>query len=116
MPLWFFFAARMVGLVPLRCCFCCSYGVGLVLLFDLFALYLCHLPGARLSLFSYRFICVALLLFAYGVGLSLLSFWSVGGALRCLPKALAFPCFLFGLFALPLCGAAPIFLCRRKEK
>jgi hypothetical protein len=29
---------------------------------------------------------------------------------------LAFPCFLIGLFVLPLCGAAPTFLCRRKEK
>jgi hypothetical protein len=29
---------------------------------------------------------------------------------------LAFPCFLSGLLALPLCGAAPTFLCRRKEK
>jgi hypothetical protein len=29
---------------------------------------------------------------------------------------LAFPCFLIGLLALPLCGAAPTFLCRRKEK
>jgi hypothetical protein len=29
---------------------------------------------------------------------------------------LAFPCFHVGLFALPLCGAAPTFLCRRKEK
>jgi hypothetical protein len=34
----------------------------------------------------------------------------------CLPIALAFPCFVIGLFALPLCGAAPTFLCRRKEK
>jgi hypothetical protein len=38
---------------------------------------------------------------------------------------LAFPCFVVGLLALPLCGAAPTFLCtpralpsgrRRKEK
>jgi len=29
---------------------------------------------------------------------------------------LAFPCFASGLLALPLCGAAPTFLCRRKEK
>jgi hypothetical protein len=36
--------------------------------------------------------------------------------LFCLPMVLAFPCFLFGLFVLPLCGAAPTFLCRRKEK
>jgi hypothetical protein len=28
----------------------------------------------------------------------------------------AFPCFVCGLLALPLCGAAPTFLCRRKEK
>jgi hypothetical protein len=34
----------------------------------------------------------------------------------CLPAALAFPCFHVGLFVLPLCGAAPTFLCRRKEK
>jgi hypothetical protein len=26
------------------------------------------------------------------------------------------PRFVFGLLALPLCGAAPTFLCRRKEK
>jgi hypothetical protein len=31
-------------------------------------------------------------------------------------EALAFPCFLVGLVALPLCGAAPTFLCRRKER
>jgi hypothetical protein len=29
---------------------------------------------------------------------------------------LAFPCILIGLLALPLCGAALTFLCRRKEK
>jgi hypothetical protein len=34
----------------------------------------------------------------------------------CFLRALAFPCFVIGLFALPLCGAAPTFLCRRKEK
>jgi hypothetical protein len=32
------------------------------------------------------------------------------------PVGLAFPCFLGGLLALSLCGAAPTFLCRRKEK
>jgi hypothetical protein len=26
------------------------------------------------------------------------------------------PCFVIGLLASPLCGAAPTFLCRRKEK
>jgi hypothetical protein len=36
--------------------------------------------------------------------------------LGCLPTALAFPCFRIGLFALPLCGAAPTFLCGGKEK
>jgi hypothetical protein len=45
----------------------------------------------------------------------------VGGFLPARPlvgvlAALAFPCFLIGLLALPLCGAAPTFLCRRKEK
>jgi uncharacterized membrane protein len=29
---------------------------------------------------------------------------------------LAFPCIVIGLLALPLCGAAPTSLCRRKEK
>ena len=28
----------------------------------------------------------------------------------------AFPCIVSGLLVLPLCGAAPTFLCRRKEK
>jgi hypothetical protein len=28
----------------------------------------------------------------------------------------AFPCFASGLLALPLCGAAPTFLCLAKEK
>jgi hypothetical protein len=32
-----------------------------------------------------------------------------------LPTALAFPCFLFGLFALPLCGAAPTFFAAAKK-
>ncbi|MFL9869160.1 hypothetical protein PQR67_33745, partial [Paraburkholderia fungorum] len=32
-------------------------------------------------------------------------------ALGCVPTVLAFPCFLSGLLALPLCGAAPTFLC-----
>jgi hypothetical protein len=41
--------------------------------------------------------------FAFGV--------LVGG-----PRVLAFPCFASGLLALPLCGAAPTFLCRCKEK
>jgi hypothetical protein len=61
-----------------------------------------------------------------GVGLGLFCFWFVGaGCFGCLPTALAFPCFHVGLFVLPLCGAAPTFLCpprglpsgrRRKEK
>jgi hypothetical protein len=29
---------------------------------------------------------------------------------------LAFPCFLIGLLASPLCGAAPTFLCRPQRK
>jgi hypothetical protein len=36
--------------------------------------------------------------------------------LRGLGVFLAFPCFAFGLLALPLCGAAPTFLCLAKEK
>ena len=28
----------------------------------------------------------------------------------------AFPCIVSGLLAFPLCGGAPTFLCRRKEK
>jgi hypothetical protein len=69
-----------------------------------------------LVFFCWWFICVVFFLFYLGVGLFLFSYWSVGGTLRCLPVALAFPCFLIGLFASPLCGAAPTFLCRRKEK
>ncbi|RKE25320.1 hypothetical protein B0G76_6847 [Paraburkholderia sp. BL23I1N1] len=34
----------------------------------------------------------------------------------CLPGALAFPCFLIGLLASPLCGAAPTFLCLPQRK
>jgi hypothetical protein len=54
-------------------------------------------------------------LFAYGVGLA---FFLANFPCRLgwLPTALASPCFHVGLFALPLCGAALTFLCRRKEK
>jgi hypothetical protein len=34
----------------------------------------------------------------------------------CLAGVGAFSCFAFGLLALPLCGAAPTFLCLAKEK
>ena len=61
------------------------------------------------------FACAALWLFAYGVGLSL-SCLSARRFLDCVPTALAFPCIVIGLLVLPLCGAAPTFLCRRKEK
>jgi hypothetical protein len=61
--------------------------------------------------------------FACGAGCLLLALafpcFAVGLFVRwygCLPAALAFPCFHVGLFALPLCGAALTFLCRRKEK
>jgi hypothetical protein len=33
----------------------------------------------------------------------------------CLPAALAFPCFLIGLLALPLCGAALTFFAAAKK-
>jgi hypothetical protein len=33
-----------------------------------------------------------------------------------LPGALAFPCFVSGLLVLPLCGAAPTFLCLPQRK
>ncbi|MGA9919153.1 MAG: hypothetical protein WBR17_42155 [Paraburkholderia sp.] len=36
--------------------------------------------------------------------------------LVCAPAALAFPCFVSGLLALPLCGAAPTFLCLPQRK
>jgi hypothetical protein len=38
------------------------------------------------------------------------------GAFVCVPTALAFPWFLIGLLALPLCGAAPTFLCLLQRK
>src|SRR6202000_3229554 len=50
-----------------------------------------------------------------GVGLSLHSWWSGCFFVACF-WVLAFPCFLIGLFALPLCGAAPTFLCRPQRK
>src|SRR5258708_36226256 len=34
----------------------------------------------------------------------------------CALAALAFPCFVSGLLALPLCGAAPTFLCMPQRK
>ena len=37
-------------------------------------------------------------------------------AFVCVLRALAFPCFASGLLALPLCGAAPTFLCRLQRK
>ncbi|AUT58374.1 hypothetical protein C2L65_01270 [Paraburkholderia terrae] len=40
---------------------------------------------------------------------SALCFWSAGASCW-------HPRFVFGLPGLPLCGAAPTFLCRRKEK
>jgi hypothetical protein len=76
-------------------------------------------------------------LFAYGVGLSLHSWWSVclrrlsvclrcwpflaflvvclPAALVCVRTALAFPCILIGLLASPLCGAAPTFFAAAKK-
>ncbi|RZF28164.1 hypothetical protein EVC45_19165 [Paraburkholderia sp. UYCP14C] len=33
----------------------------------------------------------------------------------CVPAALAFPCFVIGLLALPLCGAAPTFFAAAKK-
>jgi hypothetical protein len=51
------------------------------------------------------------LVFACFVG-GLFACGAFGSALM----ALAFPCFVIGLLGTPLCGAAPTFLCRRKEK
>jgi hypothetical protein len=92
-----------------------------------------------LALF-FGFFCLRGALGGLPAALGLLWFWSVGfgvwlfGCLPAglaspcvlsglfvapfggLPTALAFPCVLSGLLASPLCGAAPTFLCRRKEK
>jgi hypothetical protein len=52
--------------------------------------------------------------FGYGVvGLSSFAIGLLALRLCCFLMVLAFPCFLIGLFVLPLCGAAPTFLCRR---
>jgi hypothetical protein len=59
---------------------------------------------------------------AFGSALMALAFpCFVGGLFACgafgsALMALAFPCFVIGLLGSPLCGAAPTFLCRRKEK
>jgi hypothetical protein len=58
--------------------------------------------------------------FAYGVGLSLHSYRSLVFAcgasfISCLPRALAFACFLVGLLASPLCGAALTFFAAEKK-
>src|ERR1700759_5367107 len=39
-----------------------------------------------------------------------------GGIVYCVPAAVAFPCFVIGLLAFPLCGGAPTFLCRPQRK
>ncbi|WP_221309162.1 MULTISPECIES: hypothetical protein, partial [unclassified Paraburkholderia] len=55
------------------------------------------------------------------VGLSLLSYRSIsvapvrGGAFFVVLAWLAFPCFVIGLLALPLCGAAPTFFAAAKK-
>jgi hypothetical protein len=66
-----------------------------------------HLSDCILVLFGV-FCCFFLAGFSFNFRLLFLFFFFI--------LVLAFPCFLFGLFALPLCGAAPTFLCRRKEK
>jgi hypothetical protein len=50
------------------------------------------------------------------LGLQSEVFFAFAALFGCAFVALAFPCFLSGLLALPLCGAAPTSLCRRKEK
>ena len=50
-----------------------------------------------------------LVLWAFSCSDRGLVFWLVVGLL-------AFPCFLIGLLALPLCGAAPTFLCLPQRK
>jgi hypothetical protein len=42
-------------------------------------------------------------------------FFACGALLVVFTAALAFPCFLFGLFVLPLCGAALIFFAAAKK-
>ncbi|WP_147329530.1 hypothetical protein [Paraburkholderia sp. DHOC27] len=65
---------------------------------------------------AYFFVLVFSLDCGWGLGLFLVFlFLAVFGFLGFF-GFFAFPCFLIGLFALPLCGAAPTFLCRRKEK
>jgi hypothetical protein len=54
-------------------------------------------------------------LFAFGVGVSLLLSFACGAFWGCLPMALASPCFHVGLFALPLCGAALTFFAAAKK-
>ncbi|MDT8836069.1 hypothetical protein ParKJ_01425 [Paraburkholderia fungorum] len=61
----------------------------------------CPAGGAFAALFF-----VGLALWAF---LDLLVVWSGVGLL-------AFPCFVIGLLALPLCGAAPTFLCLPQRK
>src|SRR6266566_1563847 len=56
-----------------------------------------------------------LLLSAYGVEVSLVVF-CLARLVVGTPAALAFPCFLFGLLAFPLCGGAPTFLCLPQRK
>jgi hypothetical protein len=63
------------------------------------------------------FACAALVcLAACGVGVFLICFSARGWLSGCLPAVLAFPCFLSGLLALPLCGAAPTSLCRLQRE
>ena len=49
-------------------------------------------------------------------GGGVLRFFACAALVGRVPRALAFPCIVSGLLALPLCGAALTFLCRRKEK
>jgi hypothetical protein len=78
--------------------------VALALVLGLFAFYSLYWRAASLPVFSW---CWPFLVF-----MSVYLHCRFG----CSLVALAFPCFHVGLFSLPLCGAAPTFLCRRKEK
>jgi hypothetical protein len=107
--LWVFLPAALIGWF--------AYGhwrfLGLRSAFAASAPFAC---GVGLSLCSCWFICVAVLpgcpaalafpCFAFGL---------LALPLGCLPAALAFPCFHVGLFVLPLCGAALTFFAAAKK-
>jgi hypothetical protein len=52
----------------------------------------------------------------FAFGLFLVDGFAFAARFGCLPAALAFPRFVIGLLALPLCGAAPTSLCRLQRE